>query len=71
MTREEAIEIARAEVDFEPDRVSVRFLPRGVESRPHWGVSLVTLTTEGDVERAIVVVVDARTGEIAEVREGR
>jgi hypothetical protein len=71
VTRAEAIEIARAEVDFEPDRVSVRFLPRGIPSRPTWGVSLVTLAADGAVERAVVVVVDARTGEIAEVREDR
>ena len=69
ISQDEAVEIAREEVDFEPDRVAVRFLPRGVQSRPSWGVSLSTENAEGELERVTVVVVDATTGEIAEVRE--
>lgn len=71
MTREEAIEIARQEVDFEPDRISLRFLPRGFQSRPTWGVSLIAVGADGAIERVVVVVVDARTGDVEEVREGR
>jgi hypothetical protein len=71
VSQDEAVEIAREEVDFEPDRVSVRFLPRGVQSRPSWAVSLSTENPQGELERVTVVVVDGSTGEIQEVREGR
>ena len=69
ISQDEAVEIAREEVDFEPDRVGVRFLPRGVPSQPFWAVSLSTEDSQGALERVIVVVVDANTGEIEEVRE--
>lgn len=71
ISQDEAVEIARGEVDFEPDRVGVRFLPRGVESRPTWAVSLATENAEGALERVTVVVVDARSGDVEEVRRGR
>jgi hypothetical protein len=69
ISRDEAVEIAREEIDFEPDRVAVRFVPRGVQSRPSWAVSLSTEDAEGALERVTVVVVDGRTGAVAEVRE--
>jgi hypothetical protein len=70
VSQDEAVEIAREEVDFEPDRVGVRFVPRGIPSQPFWAVSLSTEDTEGRLERVTVVVVDARTGEIEEIRQG-
>lgn len=71
ISQDEAVEIAREEVDFEPDRVAVRFVPRGVPSLPYWAVSLSTENADGRLTRVTVVVVDARSGEIAEVREER
>jgi hypothetical protein len=70
VSQEEAVEIARDQIDYEPDRVGVRFLPRGIQSRPTWAVSLSTVSAEGDLTRVTVVVVDGETGEILEVREG-
>ena len=70
ISQEEAIEIARDEIDYEPNRVGVRFLPQGFQSRPSWAVSLSTENAEGELTRVTVVVVDGRTGEILEVREG-
>ena len=68
---EEAVEIAREQVDFEPDRVMVRFTPRGIDSTPHWAVSLSVEDDAGNLEQVTVVVVDARNGEIVEIdREG-
>jgi hypothetical protein len=68
---DEAVEIAREEVDYEPDRVMVRFTPRGIDSTPHWAVSLSVVDADGNPERITVVLVDARTGEVVEVdREG-
>lgn len=68
ISQEEAVEIARGQIDYEPDRVGVRFLPRGVQSRPTWGVSLSTVGEDGELTRVTVVVVDGTTGEILEVR---
>lgn len=67
VTQEEAIEIAREAVDYEPDRVLVRVVRRGVPARSYWAVSLQRL--EGtEIDRLTVVVVDGTTGEIAEIR---
>lgn len=71
VTQDEAIAIAREQIDFEPDRVGVRFIPRGVQSRPFWAVSLSVTDAEGNLDRVTVVVVNARTGEVAEVRRER
>jgi hypothetical protein len=70
ISRDEAVEIARDEIDYEPDRVGVRFLPQGFQSRPSWAVSLSTVDGEGELTRVTVVVVDGTTGEILEVRQG-
>jgi hypothetical protein len=70
ISQDEAVEIAREEIDYEPDRVGVRFLPQGFQSRPTWAVSLSTVGEDGELTRITVVVVDGETGEILEVREG-
>ena len=70
ISQEEAVEIARDEIDYEPDRVGIRFLPQGFQSRPSWAVSLSTVDTEGELTRVTVVVVDGETGEIIEMRGG-
>jgi hypothetical protein len=70
ISQDEAVEIAREQIDYEPDRVGVRFLPQGFQSRPSWAVSLSTVNAEGTLTRVTVVVVDGSNGEILEVREG-
>jgi hypothetical protein len=71
VSQDEAVEIARGEIDYEPDRVGVRFLPQGFQSRPTWAVSLSTENADGELTRVTVVVVDGATGEILEVRQER
>jgi hypothetical protein len=72
VSTDEAIEIARQEIDFEPDRTMVRFTPRGVDSRPFWAVSLSLLDPSGNPYRITVVLVNAETGEVEEIRrQGR
>ena len=68
VSQDEAIEIAQREVDFEPERTMVRFTPRGIDSRPYWAVSLSLLDERGATERVTVVLVDAKTGDVAEIR---
>jgi hypothetical protein len=67
VSKEKAAEIAREQVDFKPDRVMTRFVPRGVQSRPTWAVSFSKLDATGNYERITVVVVDAVTGDIIEI----
>ena len=68
VSSEEATEIAREAISFEPDQVMVRFVPRGVQSRPYWAVSLSTVAPDGTLDRVTVVVVNAETGRIEEIR---
>jgi hypothetical protein len=72
VSSDEAREIAREAVEFEPDQVMVRFVPQGAQSRPYWAVSLSTMAADGNLENVTVVVVNAETGEIDEIRrEGK
>jgi hypothetical protein len=72
VSSDEAREIAREAVDFEPDQIMVRFVPQGAQSRPYWAVSLSTVAADGNLENVTVVVVNAETGEIDEIRrEGK
>jgi hypothetical protein len=61
---EEAVELARAEVSFTPDRHQVRFLQRGIPVRGYWGVSFVDDGPNGVPTRVEVYLVDARTGDV-------
>ena len=70
ISKEQAIEIARREIDYRADRVQVRLLRRGFQSRSAWAVSLSALSPAGQIERVTVVVIDARTREVVEIRTG-
>jgi hypothetical protein len=69
ISREEAIEIAQQEVDYRSEQTQVRLIRRGFQSRPYWAVSLSTLDDQGAFERTTIVVIDARTREVTEIRE--
>jgi uncharacterized membrane protein YkoI len=67
VSQEEAIEIAKRQVNFDPREVQIRNVPRGIEGRRSWAVSLYT----GTVSRpgtCRVVEVDARSGSVVQVR---
>jgi len=68
ISSDEATEIAREAIDFEPDQVMVRFIPKGAQSRPYWAVSFSTVAADGTLDDVTVVVVNAQTGEIDEIR---
>jgi Peptidase propeptide and YPEB domain len=72
LTKEQAITKAEREVDFSPTRTQVRLLRQGLGSKPFWIVSLSIPAEVGTgQERLAVVRIDANTGEVADVREGR
>jgi len=59
---EEAEAIARGEVDFEPEKVLVRAVQRGLDAHLYWAVSLSTVNAAGVTEDCATVLVDAKTG---------
>ena len=64
ITQEDAVEIARAEVSFEPDRYNVRFIQQGIPARGYWGVSFVDDGPNGVPKEVEVYLVDAKTGDV-------
>jgi hypothetical protein len=66
VSREEAVAIAKRQIDYEPDGVQVRNVPRGIQQRRYWAVSLYTGSVD-DPGRVTVVEIDAETGEIRAV----
>ena len=65
VSQEEAIEIAKEEIEFEPNQVQVRNIPRGFEERS-WMVSLYT-GTPTDPQECRVVEIDAESGDVITV----
>ena len=68
VSQEEAIEIAKEEVDFEPDEVQIRLLRQGVNYTQRWVVGLAEKRPNGERFNSTVVVIDASTGDVIEVR---
>jgi hypothetical protein len=66
VSSEEAIEIARGEIDFEAPRVQIRNVPRGLERRA-WIVDLYTGTL-ANLGRCRQVEIDADSGDVIAVR---
>jgi len=64
ITQDEAVEIARAEVSFTPDRYNVRFIQQGIPARGYWGVSFVDDGPNGVPKEVEVYLVDAKTGDV-------
>ena len=60
---EEAEAIAREQVDFEPTKVLVRGVQRGLDAQLFWAVSLSTENAAGVRVECATVLVDAKTGE--------
>jgi hypothetical protein len=60
--QDEAVAIARDEVDFEPENVQVRFVQRGLDTRPYWAVSLSTENAAGVRQECATVLVNGETG---------
>jgi hypothetical protein len=72
VSEEQAIQIARDEVSFEPERTQIRMLRQGLNSKPFWIVSLsIPGETEDTFERLAVVRIDANSGRVEDVEGGR
>lgn len=72
ITSDEATRIAREQIVFQPDETRVRLVRRGFRGQPFWAVSLSQRAPDGQgFARITTVLVDAGTGEIAQVRRAR
>jgi hypothetical protein len=68
VSKSEAVKIARTRVDFTPEGHNIRFVRRGIPPRPFWVVSFWIRRAEGGYSRITVVIVDANSGRVTEVR---
>jgi hypothetical protein len=72
VSKEQAIQTAREQVSFDPERTQIRLLRQGLGSNPFWVVSLsIPGKTEDTFRRIAVVRVDANTGNVEDVERGR
>jgi hypothetical protein len=72
ISKEQAIQTAREQVSFDPERTQVRLLRQGINSKPFWIVSLSIPGEQADTFRRIAVVrVDANNGKVEDVEQGR
>lgn len=69
ISQERAIEIAKAQVAFEPNEVMIRYQRRGLNQREFWLVGLGIKRSDGSYERATNVLVDADTGAVEAVED--
>jgi Peptidase propeptide and YPEB domain len=70
VSKEQAIETARQQVSFKPERTQVRLLRQGLNSKPFWIVSLsIPGERENSFRRLATVRIDANTGEVTEVNK--
>jgi hypothetical protein len=68
VSKDEAVAIARPQIDFTPQNHQIRFMRRGIPPRGFWVVSFFTRKQGGGYNRVTVVLVDASSGRVAEVR---
>jgi hypothetical protein len=72
VSKEQAIQTARDQVSFEPERTQIRFLRQGISSQPFWIVSLsIPGEREDTFEQIAVVRVAANSGKVEDVERGR
>jgi hypothetical protein len=69
VSKQEAIAIARPRIDFRPQDHQIRYIRRGIPPRGYWIVSFFVRKAGGDgYKRVTVVIVDASSGVVTEVR---
>jgi hypothetical protein len=68
VSQDEAVEIAKGQIDFEPTSYQIRNVPSGLNQTRIWAVSLYTGTVSNP-EQCRVVQVDADSGDVVAVAE--
>jgi hypothetical protein len=68
VSAQQAVAIARPHIDFKPQDHQIRFVRQGVPPRGYWVVSFFIRRQSGGYKRVTVVLLDAATGKVTEVR---
>jgi hypothetical protein len=71
VSEERAVDVARPYVDFTPEGHNIRLVRRGIPPRPFWAVSFWIKNDAGDPTRVTVVLVNADTGDVTEVKKSQ
>ena len=68
VSKAEALKIARPQIDFKPGGYQIRLLRRGIPPHAFWIVSFYIRKQGGGYRRGTLVLVDASSGKVAEVK---
>ena len=68
VSKDDAVAVARPNVDFKPQGYNIRLLRQGIPPRPVWAVSFWIRKAGGGFSRITIVLVDANSGQITQVR---
>ena len=68
VSKDGAIAVARPRVDFKPQGHNIRLVRQGIPPRPVWAVSFWIRKAEGGFSRITIVLVDANSGRVMQVR---
>jgi hypothetical protein len=72
VNEEEAVVIARQQIDFEPTRTVVRLLRQGLDRKPYWFVQLSIPIGPDDqsglFSKLAIIQIDTETGDVVEVK---
>lgn len=66
--KSKAVAIARTHIDFTPQGHTVRLVRRGIPPKAFWAVSFWIARPTGGYKRATLVILDAGSGRVTEVR---
>jgi hypothetical protein len=71
ISEERAVEVARPYAGFTPEGHNIRLVRRGIPPRPFWAVSFWIKDANADPTRVTVVLVNADTGDVTEVKKSQ
>ena len=68
-SKQDAIAVARPNVDFKPQGYNIRLVRQGIPPRPVWAVSFWIRKAAGDgYSKITLVLLDANSGQVMQVR---
>ena len=68
VSKADAVAVARPNVDFKPQGYNIRLVRQGIPPRPIWAISFWIRKASGGYSRVTVVLVDANSGRVVQVR---
>ena len=68
VSQDQAVAISRMRIDFVPTGHQIRYVRRGIPSHGYWVTSFYIRKKDGTYSRVTVVLVDASSGRVTEVR---